>query len=57
MENIMDKRNISNDFTKEELVMLKKLALHHVNQYRQNSDCIELMNKIQYLIDIYKEYK
>lgn len=42
-----------NEFTKEELVMLKRLALQHVNQFRQNSDCIELFNKIQSIIDNY----
>ena len=45
-----------NDFTKEELIMLKRLALQHVNQFRQNSDCIELMSKIQSMIDGYCEH-
>lgn len=45
-----------NDFTKEELIMLKRLTLHHVNQFRQNSDCIELMSKIQSIIDRYCEH-
>ena len=44
-----------NDFTKEELIMLKRLALQHVNQFRENSDCIELMTKIQSMIDNYCE--
>jgi hypothetical protein len=44
-----------NDFTKEELVMLKRLTLQHVNQFRENSDCIELMRKIQSMIDNYQE--
>lgn len=41
------------DFTKDELIMLKRLTLQHVNQFRQNSDCIDLMRKIQSLIDNY----
>ena len=45
-----------NDFTKEELIMLKRLTLQHVNQFRQNSDCIELMSKIQSMIDNYCEH-
>ena len=40
-------------FDREELVMLYKLALQHVNIYRQNSDCIDLMNKIQRIIRQY----
>ena len=46
-----------NDFTKEELIMLKRLTLQHVNQFRQNSDCIELMGKIQSMIESYCEHK
>lgn len=45
-----------NDFTKDELIMLKRLALQHVNQFRENSDCIDLMSKIQSLIDNYCEH-
>lgn len=44
-----------NDFTKEELVTLKRLTLQNVNQFRENSDCIELMKKIQCMIDNYFE--
>lgn len=44
-----------NDFTKEDLIILKKLTLQHVNLYRQNSDCIELMGKLQSMIDNYCE--
>ena len=40
-----------NDFTKEEMTMLFRLALQHVNQFRQNSDCIDLMEKIRSMID------
>ena len=46
-----------NDFTKEELVMLKNLTRQHVNQFRENSDCIELMEKIQSLINNYCEHE
>lgn len=46
-----------NDFDKEELIMLKRLARQHVNQFRENSDCIELMDKIQMMIDNYCEHK
>jgi len=45
-----------NDFTKDELVMLKRLTLHHVNQFRENSDCIKLMSKLRNLIDNYCEH-
>ncbi len=45
-----------NDFTKEELIMLKRLTLQHFNQFRQNSDCIELLSKIQPMIDNYCEH-
>ena len=48
---------LMNDFTKEELVMLKNLTRQHVNQFRENSDCIELMEKIQSLIDNYCEHE
>ena len=44
-----------NDFTKEELSMLKRLTLQDVNQFRQNSDCIELMGKIQSMIDNFEK--
>ncbi len=46
-----------NDFTKEELVMLKRLLLQHVNIFRQNSDCIELMGKVQSMIEKYCEHQ
>jgi hypothetical protein len=46
----------SNQFKKYELVILKCLTLQHVNQFRQNSDCIELMHKIQSMIDNYCEH-
>ena len=46
-----------NEFTKDELVMLKRLALQHINLFRQNSDCIELFNKIQLMIDNYCEHE
>jgi hypothetical protein len=45
-----------NDFTKDELIMLKRLALQNVNQFRENSDCIDLMSKIQSMIDNYCEH-
>ncbi len=44
-----------NEFTKDELVILKRLALQHVNQFRENSDCIDLMTKLKSLIDNYCE--
>lgn len=46
-----------NDFSKDELIKLKRLALHNVNMFRQNSDCIELMGKIQSIIDNYCEHE
>lgn len=46
-----------NDFSKEELVMLKRLTLQDVNQFRQNSDCIELMHKVKTMIDNYCEHE
>lgn len=46
-----------NDFTKEELIKLNRLTLEHVNQFRQNSDCIELRRKIQIMIDTYGEHE
>lgn len=46
-----------NDFTKEELVMLNRLALQNVNQFRENSDCIALKEKIQSLLDNYGKPK
>ncbi len=46
-----------NDFTKEELIMLKRLTLQHVNQFRENSDCIALLNKIQSMIENYCEHE
>lgn len=42
-----------NDFTKDELIILRRLVLHHVDQFRENSDCIELMRKIRSMIDNY----
>jgi hypothetical protein len=46
-----------NDFTKEELIMLKHLALQNVNIFRQNSDCIELLSKIKELIENYCDHE
>jgi hypothetical protein len=45
-----------NDFTKEELEMLRKLTFQHVNQFRENSGCIELMRKIRFMIENYCEH-
>ncbi len=45
-----------NDFTKNELIKLKKLTRQHVNQFRENSDCIDLLNKIQSMIENYCEH-
>ena len=50
-------KNIMNDFTKDELIMIKRLTLQHVNQFRENSDCIDLMRKIQSLIDNYCDHE
>lgn len=44
-----------NDFTKEELIMLQRLTLQHVNLFRQNSDCIELLRKLSIMIENYLE--
>lgn len=46
-----------NDLTKDELIMLKRLILLHVNQFRGNSGFIEVADKIQSMIDNYCERK
>ena len=45
-----------NEFTKEELIILKRLTLQHVNQFRENSDCIELIDKLKSMIENYCEH-
>jgi len=45
-----------NDFTKEELKILRRLTLHHLDRFRENSDCIELTEKIRCMIDNYCEH-
>lgn len=42
-----------NDFTKDDLMLIAMLALQNINQYRQNSECIELLNKVRSMIDNY----
>lgn len=46
-----------NDFTKEELKILRRLTLHHLDRFRENSDCIELTEKIRCMIDNYCEHE
>ena len=49
-----------NDFTKEELIMLKNMILHIRNDYpavRLDTDCCVLKAKIQRMIETYDEPK
>jgi hypothetical protein len=46
-----------NDFTRDELIILKRSILQHVDQFRENSDCIDLMSKIRSMIDNYCEHE
>ena len=53
----MRRLNQMNEFDKNDLLMIYSLALQHVNQFRENSDCIELMGKTRTLIDAYCEHE
>ena len=46
-----------NDFTKEDLVILKNLTLKDIHWLREKSVCIELDKKIQSMIDSYCEHE
>ena len=45
-----------NDFTKDELTILSRLARQHINQFRENSDAIDVGRKINTMLTNYYEY-
>ena len=45
-----------NDFTKEELKILRDLSLAHQSQYMDNQSLKWLVDKIQFMIDYYCDH-